>query len=149
MKDSREMDEELEEIRRRKLKELERQYLEKPEPVAGEPPTDKPVEVDDRTLDQFVETHPVVVLDCWAPWCGPCRMIAPIIEKLAKKYAGRIVFGKLNVDENQGTALKYRIMGIPTLLLFKNGRLVDRVVGFMPEGALERKVAALLSSGEE
>jgi thioredoxin 1 len=145
MKGSREMDEELEEIRRRKLKELEQKYLK--EPAVNKLSIDKPVEVDDRTLDQFVETHPVAVLDCWAPWCGPCRMIAPIIEKLAKKYAGRIVFGKLNVDENQGTALKYQIMGIPTLLLFKNGRLVDRVVGFMPEGALERRVAALLSSG--
>jgi len=137
---------ELEEIRRRKLKELEQKYLK--EPAVNKLLIDKPVEVDDRTLGQFVETHPVVVLDCWAPWCGPCRMIAPIIEKLAKKYAGRIVFGKLNVDENQETALKYQIMAIPTLLLFKNGRLVDRVVGFMPEGALERRVAALLSSSE-
>jgi thioredoxin 1 len=141
-------DKELEEIRRRKLKELEREleerHSEKSESAAGKPLIDKPVEVEDRTLDQFVKTHLALVVDCWAPWCGPCLMVAPIVEKLAKKYAGRIAFGKLNVDENQMTALKYQIMGIPTLLLFKNGRLVDRIIGFLPQPALERKVAALL-----
>lgn len=133
---------ELEEIRRRKLKKLEQRYLKKP--AADKPSVDKPVEVEDGTLDQFVKTHPVAVVDCWAPWCMPCHMIAPTIEKLAKKYAGRVTFGKLNVDENKKTALKYQIMAIPTLLLFKNGRPVDQVIGVLPPEALEQKVARLL-----
>jgi len=133
---------ELEEIRRQKLKELEQKYLKKP--VADKLSVDKPVEVEDRTFDQFVKTHPVAVVDCWAPWCMPCHMIAPTIEKLAKKYAGRITFGKNNIDENKETALKYQIMAIPTILLFKNGRLMDRVIGVLPPEALEQKVARLL-----
>ena len=136
-----EMDE-LEEIRRRKLKKLEQKYLKKP--AADKLSVDKPVEVEDRTLDQFVKTHPVAVVDCWASWCMPCHMIAPTIEKLAKKYAGRITFGKINIDESKKTALKYQIMAIPTILLFKNGRLVDRVIGVLPPEALEQKVARLI-----
>jgi len=80
------------------------------------------------------------VIDCWAPWCGPCRMIGPVIEELAREMKGKIVFGKLNVDENQQTSMKYKIMSIPTLLVFKNGALVDRFVGAMPKAMLIQKL---------
>ncbi|UCG45906.1 MAG: thioredoxin [Candidatus Bathyarchaeota archaeon] len=104
------------------------------------PATDKPIEVTDATLKEITQGHAVVVVDCWAPWCGPCRMIAPIIEELARDYTGRIIFGKLNTDENPNAATQHGIMSIPTLLIFKNGQLVDRIVGAMPRQMLEPKI---------
>ena len=91
-------------------------------------------------LKEMIQNHPLLVVDCWAPWCAPCRMVAPILEELAREYAGRISFGKLNVDENQSVALEYEIMSIPTLLVFKNGKLVDRIIGALPKNALESKI---------
>ncbi|UCH38379.1 MAG: thioredoxin [Candidatus Bathyarchaeota archaeon] len=101
---------------------------------------DKPIQVTDNTFTQAINRHSLVVVDCWAAWCGPCHMIAPIIEALARDYAGKIVFGKLNVDENRGTAMKFGIMSIPTLLVFKNGALVDRIVGALPRQTLEPQI---------
>ncbi|MCW4020674.1 MAG: thioredoxin [Candidatus Bathyarchaeota archaeon] len=98
---------------------------------------DTPVEVTDLNFDAVVKKGGVVVVDCWAAWCAPCRMIAPIIDELAKDYAGKLVFGKLNVDENRKVALEHQIMSIPTLLVFKNGELVDRIVGVKPRKILE------------
>jgi thioredoxin len=83
-----------------------------------------------------------VLVDAWAPWCGPCRMIAPTLDQLAAESAGRYVVAKLNVDENPRTAAEYRIEGIPTLLLFKNGKLVDRIVGLAPKPTIAQKLAA-------
>ena len=100
----------------------------------------KPIELTDAKFREMIKNHPLVVVDCWAPWCAPCRMVAPILEELAREYAGRISFGKLNVDENQSVALEYQIMSIPTLLVFKNGKLVDRIVGAMPKKALEPNI---------
>ncbi len=100
----------------------------------------KPVEVSDATFTNIIQSHPLVVVDCWAPWCGPCRIIAPIIEDLAKDYAGKILFGKLNVDENHKIAMQYQIMSIPTLLIFKDGKLVDRIIGAIPRPTLEQKI---------
>ena len=105
----------------------------------------KPVEVTDATFKEIIQNHPLVVVDCWASWCGPCFMIAPIIEEMARDFAGKIVFGKLNVDENRGIPQKYQIMSIPTLLVFKNGTLVDRVIGAMPRQMLEPKITRHLS----
>jgi thioredoxin len=84
-----------------------------------------------------------VLVDCWAPWCPPCRAIAPTLDQLAAESGGRYVIAKLNVDENPGTAGQYRIQGIPTLLLFKNGKLVDQIVGLAPKPTLAQKLAAL------
>ncbi|HID71407.1 MAG TPA: thioredoxin, partial [Thermoplasmata archaeon] len=86
----------------------------------------------------------VTLVDFWAPWCGPCRMIAPVIEQLAKEYAGKVVFAKLNTDENRNTAMRFGIMSIPTLLVFKNGKLVDRIVGALPKPMLEHKLKPYL-----
>jgi thioredoxin 1 len=82
----------------------------------------------------------VTVVDFWAPWCGPCRMVAPVIEQLAGEYEGRVRFGKLNVDDNVQTASRYGIRSIPTVAIFKNGEPVDGVVGAAPKAHLERAI---------
>lgn len=100
---------------------------------------DHPVEVTDLTFEREVLGYSgPVVLDCWAPWCGPCRTVAPILDQLAKEYAGRVKFAKLNTDQNQRTAGIFSIQSIPTLLFFKGGKLVNRQVGALPKGEIER-----------
>ena len=130
-----EPDNELERIKQKKLK----QMIGKPTATSN-----KPVEVTDATFKDTIQNHPLVVVDCWAPWCGPCQIVGPIIEALARDYAGKVLFGKLNVDENRKVAMQYQIMGIPTLLVFKNGNLVDRIVGAMPRQVLEPKITGHL-----
>ena len=132
-------DEELERIKHAKLQEMMKGAIKK-----GKSTSNKPVEVTGATFKEMIHNHPLVVVDCWAPWCGPCHMVAPVIEELARDYAGRILFGKLNVDENPEVATHYQIMSIPTLLVFKNGHLVDRVVGAMPRQMLEPKITKYL-----
>ena len=141
-----EEDKELERIRLKKLKEmLKRQALKEKREVENQRKIiDKPLELTDSTFTEFVQNNPFVVVDCWAPWCGPCLMVAPIIEELAKEYAGKIVFGKLNVDENPITASRYQIMSIPTLLVFRNGKLVDTIIGAMPKEMLEARITRFL-----
>jgi thioredoxin 1 len=85
-----------------------------------------------------------VLVDFWAEWCGPCRMIGPLVEELANEYAGKAVIGKLNVDENPGVATKYGIRSIPTLLVFKGGEVVDKIVGAVPKTMLAQKIDAQL-----
>lgn len=104
------------------------------------PAADKPVDLTGAGLKEFIRNHPAAVVDCWAPWCGPCRMVAPVIEELAREYSGKIAFGKLNVDENQPAAMEYQIMSIPTLLVFKNGKLVDQIIGALPKKSLEAAI---------
>ncbi|CAA9429061.1 MAG: Thioredoxin [uncultured Phycisphaerae bacterium] len=103
-----------------------------------------PIEVTDATFERDVlGAGPTpVLLDCWAPWCGPCRMIAPIMEQLAAEAGGRFVVAKLNTDENRQVATRFQIDAIPTMLIFKNGQLIDRIVGLQPKQAIERKVLA-------
>ena len=104
----------------------------------------EPVIVADATFEEEVEKSSLpVLLDCWAPWCGPCRMLAPTIEQLAEEKAGTIKVAKLNVDENPQTAMKFGIMSIPTMLIFKNGEVVDRLVGVQPKAAIEQKLENL------
>jgi thioredoxin 1 len=106
----------------------------------------EPIHVTDETFEQRVlNSHLPVLVDSWAPWCGPCRMVAPIVEELAKAYEGRALIAKLNTDENVRVATELGIMGIPTLILFQDGQEVDRMVGFAPRNALETKLKALLN----
>ena len=106
---------------------------------------DRPAPITDTTFGDEVVSHPgAVLVDCWAPWCGPCRIISPLLEQLASEYAGRLRVGKLNVDENPLTASQYAIQSIPTLLLFKDGQLVDRLVGALPRSEIERRLTSIL-----
>ena len=137
------MDDELEEIRKRKMKEmLER--MSGTDSSKGTSAPDSPIELTDSTIEDAVKKYPLMVVDCWAAWCGPCKMIAPVVEQLAKKYAGKIVFGKLDVDRNQRSAMKYQIMSIPALLVFKDGKHVDMIIGYMPAAALEQRLMKYL-----
>jgi thioredoxin 1 len=103
------------------------------------------IDITDQNFEQEVlkSTLPVMV-DLWAPWCGPCRMIAPVVERLAAKYDKRFKFCRLNVDENPKTAAKYRVMSIPTLMFVKDGKVMETVVGAVPESVLQPKIEALL-----
>ena len=135
-----EKDVELEKLRQVKLREM----LKKSKSAEEEPLINKPVEVTDATFNEIVQNHPLVVIDCWAAWCGPCRMIAPIIEELAQEYAGKVVFGKMNVDKNRAVTMHYQIMSIPTLIVFSHGKLVDRITGALPKPVLEAQITRYL-----
>ncbi len=137
-----EEDEELKRIKQRKLEQLMKKAVE-PE-NAKKPALKKPIEVSDATFKEVIQNHSLVVVDCWAPWCGPCFMVAPVVEEMARDYAGKILFGKLNVDENRGVSMQYQIMSIPTLLVFKDGKLLDRIIGAMPRQMLEPKITRYL-----
>ena len=104
----------------------------------------KSIPVTDATFKETIQKYPLVVIDCWAPWCGPCRMVSPVLDEIARDYAGKVIIGKLNVDENQRTAMEYQIMGIPAMLIFKNGKLIDQVIGAMPRQILEPKIVKYL-----
>lgn len=113
---------------------------------AGNGSSARPQAVTDATFDREVMAagQPVLV-DFWAPWCGPCRMTDPILEKLAREYGGRLKVAKVNVDENPMLSQRYGVQSIPTMLVVRNGKIVDRWVGALPEGALRGKVAGLVS----
>ncbi len=111
-------------------------------PPASNTASGRPVTVTDATFDRLIrESRVPVLIDFWAAWCGPCKMIAPAVEALAREFAGRAVVGKLNVDENPGIAGRFGIMSIPTLLIFKDGRVVDQIVGAQPAQVLRQRLA--------
>jgi thioredoxin 1 len=127
---------ELEEIRAKKMRNLMSEM--------STPNIEKPIAVSDRNFDQTLKSYPLIVIDCWAAWCAPCRAIAPVVDQLAKEYSGKAVFGKLNVDENPETTQRFSIMAIPTLLVMKNSQEVDRIVGVISKSQLEAKVNSFL-----
>ncbi|HOE52506.1 MAG TPA: thioredoxin [Methanomassiliicoccales archaeon] len=133
------VDDELAEIRRRKLEALMGQNE-----LKGVNGLSGVTEVKDSTFEEFIRSAPLVIIDCWAPWCGPCRMLAPIMEQLAEEYQGKIRFGKLNTDENERTPMRFNITAIPTMLVFKNGMLLDRIVGAGNKDFMRQKFSKYL-----
>ena len=102
-------------------------------------------EINEQTFEaEVLKADLPTVVDYWAPWCGPCRIIGPMVEKLSEDYKEKVKFCKVNVDENPKTASNYRVMSIPTLMFFKNGEAVDTVIGAVPEQALKPKIESLL-----
>ena len=100
----------------------------------------------DADYKNTLSNNPLLVVDCYADWCAPCRMIAPLIQELAAEYSGRVSFAKVDVDRNPQVAIQHGVRGIPTLLFFKHSKLVDQVVGALPKHALKQRVDALITA---
>jgi len=131
-------DEELRRIRKKKVRELTRLREKKQEMSV------KPVHVTDSNFNEIINKHSLALIDCWASWCTPCVVIAPIIEELAEEYAGKVLVGKLNIDENPRTAERFQVFSIPTLLTVKNGEEVDRIVGLVPKSYVKARLEKYL-----
>ncbi|MFT6867437.1 MAG: thioredoxin 1 [Cyclobacteriaceae bacterium] len=104
----------------------------------------KPIEITDQNFDEILKTDKPVLIDFWAEWCGPCKMIGPLVEELASDYEGKAVIGKVDVDVNPEVSAKFGIRSIPTLLVFKNGEIVDKQIGAVPKTVLSQKLDAQL-----
>ena len=104
------------------------------------------IEFTDANFDsEVIKSDTPVLVDFWAPWCGPCKMIAPIVEEISTEYDGRLKVGKVNTDDNQKVASDYGVMSIPTLMIFKDGEVVERIIGAQPKGALTTKIDDVLA----
>ena len=104
----------------------------------------KPIELTDQNFEEILKTDKPVLVDFWAEWCGPCKMIGPVVEELAGEYEGKAVIGKVDVDSNPEISAKFGIRSIPTLLVFKNGEVVDKQIGAVPKTVLSEKLEAQL-----
>jgi len=126
-------DPELEKIQRKKIAEM-LQHAKSAETATG-----KPIILTDSNFFSQVAKYSLLVVDFWAPWCGPCRMVGPLIEQLAADYAGKVAFGKMNVDENQMVPSRFGVLSIPTLVILKDGKAVETVIGACPKSHIESK----------
>ena len=127
------MDDELTQIREKRKKELaeKMRHTEKVANVAN---------IEEMHFQEFISTHPFVVMDFWAEWCGPCRRIVPIMEDLSKEFAGKVTFAKCNTDDNRRLATQFNISAIPAIMLFSHGQLVERIIGAHPKEAIREKI---------
>jgi thioredoxin 1 len=126
------MADDLEQIRDKKLREMQEKMANKGNPMV--------IPIDEAHFAEAVGQYPQLVIDFWADWCGPCRMVSPIVEELAGEMAGQVTFGKCNTDENSRLATRFGITAIPTILFFSHGKMVDRVVGAYGKEALKAKI---------
>lgn len=140
-------DEEVQKINKKKYEEMLRAQS---GPKQAPPPRPaKPVELTDANFRDVVGSHPVVVVDFWAPWCAPCRIVSPVLEQLASEMAGQAKFGKLNVDDNPVTSQQFGIQGIPTIMVFKDGEPVDGIVGAAPKQMIEARIKPYVEGGDK
>jgi thioredoxin 1 len=138
-------DDELEAIKHKKLAELQKEAATK----AMMSSITQPIVLTDSNFTSEISKYPIMLVDFWAPWCGPCRMVSPIIEQLSREYSGKVAFGKVNVDENQRIAASFGIQSIPTLMIFKGSKAVDVIIGAMPKAQIEMKLKQQLSSNND
>ena len=138
-------DDELEAIKQKKLAELQKAASAK----AMMSSLTAPVTLTDANFKSGIAKYPILLVDFWAPWCGPCRIVSPIIEQLARDYSGRVAFGKVNVDENQMIAASHGIQSIPTMMSFKGGKAVDTLIGALPKAQIEVKLKQQLADNND
>ena len=129
-------DEEIKVIKQRKMAELQKALTSKTTMSSIR----EPIMLTDSNFKNELSKYPMLLIDFWAPWCGPCKMISPIIEQLAREYTGKVVFGKVNIDENRMITQSFGIQSIPTMIIFKNGKAVDIIVGAIPKAQLETRL---------
>ncbi len=138
-------EDELEAIKHKKLAELQKEAATK----AMMSSIAEPIGLTDSNFANEISKYPIMLVDFWAPWCGPCRMVSPIIELLSREYSGKVAFGKVNVDENQRIAASFGIQSIPTLMIFRNGKAVDVMVGALPKAQIEMKLKQQILSNND
>jgi len=132
-------DEEVEKINRKKFDEMMQARLREEAAEGKKEQKGPPMVLTDSTFSTEIGKHPLMVVDFWASWCQPCKLVAPLIEELANEYAGRVTFGKLNVDENPAVSQLMGIQSIPTILVFKDGQPVDAIIGAVPKSQIESR----------
>lgn len=137
-----EEDKELENLKKQMLNKIAKSGAQGQQ--APQKPAQRPVDLTDDTFDEFVATHDYVVVDFWAPWCVPCRIVSPIIDQLSLAYGDRVAFARVNTDENPATASRFYIEGIPTILFIKNRKIVDQIVGAYPKSYIENTLRKYL-----
>ena len=126
-------DNELNEIREKRMATLKEKM--EHQGVSG-----RVIQIDEQHINDILRTHQALIIDFWAEWCGPCRRVGPVIEELAQEFAGKVMFGKCNTDENQQLAMQLNISAIPNIVFFSHGKMVDRVIGAYPKEAIREKV---------
>ncbi len=135
-------DDELEVIKQRRLAELQKAAATKAMMTA----ITEPIVLTDSNFKSEIVKYPLMLVDFWAPWCAPCRMVSPIIEQLAREYSGRVAFGKVNVDENQMSSASFGIQSIPTMMIFRGGKAAEVMIGAMPKEQFDVKLKQQLSN---